>query len=136
MNISLTDQYALKAIFDLALQPAAANIKIGDIAKRQSIPQKFLETILMRLKQGGFVTSRRGVEGGYRLLHTPDQIAIGEVLRYMCGARKSKRQRPDALSDLWTRVDAADSVLDQISFAEVARRWRESQARPVSNWEI
>jgi Rrf2 family protein len=137
MNISVTDQYALQAIFDLALQPKDASVKIGDIAKRQNIPQKFLETILMRLKQGGFVTSRRGIEGGYRLLRMADQITIGEVLRFMYGTRSRKRQRPDVFSDLWKRVDAAvDSVLDHLSFAEVASRWRESQARYVPSWEI
>ena len=137
MNISVTDQYALQAIFDLALQPADARVKVGDIAQRQDIPQKFLETILIRLKQGGFVASRRGVEGGYRLLRTADQITIGEVLRHMYGARRSKRARPAALADLWTRVDCAiDGVLDHTSFAEVARRWRESQSRHVGDWII
>jgi DNA-binding IscR family transcriptional regulator len=66
-----------------------------------------------------------------------DQITIGEVLRFMYGTRSRKRQRPDVFSDLWKRVDAAvDSVLDHLSFAEVASRWRESQARYVPSWEI
>ena len=53
-------EYALRAVFDLASQPASHPIKIADIARRQSIPQKFLGVILASLKQGGFVESRRG----------------------------------------------------------------------------
>ncbi|RPI07932.1 MAG: transcriptional regulator, partial [Acidobacteriales bacterium] len=65
MPISLKADYALKAVFDLTLQPPGVPIKIAGIAKRQKIPQKFLELILAGLKQGGFVESRRGAEGGY-----------------------------------------------------------------------
>ena len=84
MNISVKSEYALKAVFDLASQylagrPGGANmppIKIADIAKRQKIPQKFLELILAGLKQNGFVDSRRGAEGGYLLARSPDSITI------------------------------------------------------------
>jgi Rrf2 family transcriptional regulator, cysteine metabolism repressor len=139
MNISVTDQYALRAMFDLAMQPPSENVKISDIAQRQDIPQKFLEVILGRLKQGGFVQSRRGADGGYRLLLPADQITIGQVLRFMDGAKRGARQRAkhEALADLWKRVDAAiDKVVDHTSFAEVARRWRESQSKYVPNWDI
>ena len=71
MNISVKGDYALHAIFDLALQRPGQPIKIADIARRQKIPQKFLELILSRLKQGGFVESRRGAEGGYLLARPP-----------------------------------------------------------------
>src|SRR4051794_25478169 len=57
MNISVKSEYALKAIFDLANQPQGESVKIAEIAKRQQIPQKFLELILASLKQGGFVES-------------------------------------------------------------------------------
>jgi Rrf2 family transcriptional regulator, cysteine metabolism repressor len=139
MNISVTDQYALQAMFDLAMQPPSDNVKISDIAQRQNIPQKFLEVILGRLKQGGFVQSRRGADGGYRLLLPADQITIGQVMRFMDGAKRGARQRAkhEALADLWKRVDAAvDKVVDHTSFAEVARRWRESQSKYVPNWDI
>ena len=66
MNISVKGEYALHAIFDLAIQKPGEPIKIADIARRQKIPQKFLELILAGLKQGGFVESRRGAELGWR----------------------------------------------------------------------
>lgn len=137
MNISVKGEYALQAIFDLAMQPAGESVKIADIARRQKIPQKFLELILASLKQGGFVESRRGAEGGYRLAKPADQITIGEVLKFVEHGKKSRRAAPDAFSDVWKRVDASISaILDRTTFAELARRWKESQMRYVPNWEI
>jgi Rrf2 family transcriptional regulator, cysteine metabolism repressor len=137
MNISVKGEYALQAIFDLATQPVGEPVKIADIATRQKIPQKFLELILASLKQGGFVESRRGAEGGYRLARPADQITIGEVLKFVEGGKKAKRTTPDAFSDIWKRVDLAISgVLDRTTFAELVRKWKEMQNRYVPNWEI
>ncbi len=90
MNISVKGEYALHAIFDLALQKFGEPIKIADIAKRQKIPQKFLELILAGLKQGGFVESRRGAEGGYLLARAPEAITVGQVMRYVEGVQKQQ----------------------------------------------
>src|ERR1700680_3150402 len=91
MNISVKSEYALLALFDLALQPAGEPVKIADIARRQKIPQKFLELILSSLKQGGFVESRRGAEGGYRLARAADQITAGAVRAYVQARKKKER---------------------------------------------
>ena len=93
MNVSVKGTYALQAIFDLALEHSGDPVKIADIARRQKIPQKFLELILAGLKQGGFVVSKRGAEGGYLLARPADAITIGEVLRYIEGAKVVKTQR-------------------------------------------
>ena len=136
MNISVKGEYALQAIFDLALQPAGEPVKIADIARRQKIPQKFLELILASLKQGGFVESRRGAEGGYRLARTSDQITVGQVLRFVDG-KPSKREHGMAFADLWRKVDeSVGAIIDHTSFAELVRRWKESQTRYVPNWQI
>src|SRR5437879_1627489 len=119
------------------MQPAGEPIRIADIAQRQKIPQKFLELILASLKQAGFVESRRGAEGGYRLARPADQITIGEVLKFVEDARKAHHTASGAFTDLWTRVDAAvGAIVDRTTFAEVARRWKESQKRYMANWEI
>jgi Rrf2 family cysteine metabolism transcriptional repressor len=136
LNISVKGEYALQAIFDLALQPAGEPVKIADIARRQKIPQKFLELILSSLKQGGFVESRRGADGGYKLARLPEQITIGQVLAFLEG-KKPKRSAENAFTDVWKRVDASiAAILDHTTFAELARRWKESQKRYVPNWEI
>jgi Rrf2 family protein len=141
MNISVKAEYALQAIFDLASNPAAEPVKIAEIARRQEIPQKFLELILASLKQGGFVESRRGAEGGYLLSRRPEAITIGEVLRFVEGRQEERsrlrRKNDSPFSDLWERVDLAiDSVLDATSFAQLVREWKEKHSRFVPNWEI
>src|ERR1700759_2575538 len=90
MNISVKSEYALQAIFDLASQRPGEPVKIADIARRQKIPQKFLELILAGLKQGGFVESRRGAEGGYLLAREPEWLTVGELLRFVEGAATPK----------------------------------------------
>ena len=77
MNISSKGHYALQALFDLASQSNDEPVKIASIAKRQKIPQKFLESILSSLKQGGFVESHRGVAGGYHLARLSETITVG-----------------------------------------------------------
>lgn len=141
LSISVKAQYALRALLDLAVHQGGSPVKIAAIAKRQNIPQKFLELILASLRQGGFVESRRGAEGGYLLARPADQITVGQVLRYIEGTRVSKTPQPgpgdDPFSSMWKRVEeAVTQVLDRTTFAELAREWLERQARYVPYWEI
>ena len=137
MNISVKSAYALHAIFDLATQPPDQPIKIADIARRQQIPQKFLELILASLKHAGFVESRRGAEGGYRLAKPADQLTVGQVLRFVEPPKHGRPDANDPFTELWKRVDGSvDALLDTTTFAELARRWKESQSKYVPNWEI
>src|ERR1017187_9815983 len=140
MTISVKGEYALQALFDLASQPPGTPVKIGEIAKRQKIPQKFLELILAGLKQGGFVESRRGAEGGYLLVRPPETLTAGEVLRYVEGPQpgrsRSRRKGESPFAEMWSRVDLAVSdVLDHTTFAELRRAWAERNSRFVPNWE-
>lgn len=137
MNISVKSEYALLAVFDLALQPPGEPVKIAEVARRQKIPQKFLELILASLKQGGFVESRRGAEGGYRLAKPPNEITVGEVLRFVEDGKQSKRVASNPFHSIWNQVDqAVAAILDHTTFAELARNWQKSQARYVANWDI
>ena len=61
-------------------------VKIEDISRRKDIPRKYLEQILLILKGSGYIRSRRGVEGGYKLSKPPDAISLAEILRLMDGA--------------------------------------------------
>jgi Rrf2 family protein len=141
MFASVKSDYALLAIFDLATQRPGEAIRIADIARRQKIPQKFLELILAGLKQAGFVESRRGAEGGYLLARAPESITVGEVLRSVEGPQTGKgrtRRKAEApFTDLWRKVDAAVSgVVDRTTFADLRRDWNEKQTRYVLNWDI
>src|SRR5882724_9035676 len=136
MNISVKGEYALQAILDLAVQNRGAPVKIADIATRQHIPQKFLELILAGLKQGGFVESRRGAEGGYLLARPADGLSVGEVLRFVEGrqeARSKKRRQADSpFGSMWGRVDQAIGVvLESTNFAQLAREWKDRNNRFV-----
>jgi Rrf2 family protein len=141
MNISVKGEYALQAIFDLAMQRPGEPVRIADIAHRQKIPQKFLELILAGLKQAGFVESRRGAEGGYLLARAADSLTVGEVLRFVEGPHHSKgraRRKGDTpFTEMWQQVDQAVSgVIDRTTFADLMRGWQDKQNRFVLNWEI
>src|SRR5580658_7196380 len=141
MNISVKGEYALQAIFDLASSTTSEPVKIAEIARRQKIPQKFLELILANLKQGAFVESRRGAEGGYLLARRAESITVGDVLRFVEGRQEERaRQRrlsDSPFSDLWEQVDRAiDGVLDSTTFAQLVRDNTEKHNRFVPNWEI
>lgn len=83
--ISQRAKYALRALVSLAKTGPDEPLFIGDIAREQAIPKKFLEQILLQLKANGLVTSRRGKAGGYLLLRPAEDITYGEVLRIVDG---------------------------------------------------
>ena len=142
MNLSGKSEYALAAIFDLAAHHNGEPIKIALVAKRQKIPQKFLELILAALKQGGFVESRRGAEGGYLLARLPELITVGEVLRFIessreAGSRGGHRRVETPFTGLWRQVDnAVSGILDHTTFAQLVRDWADRQSRYVDDWTI
>ena len=86
MKLSKRGEYGLKAMIDLASQtePTAVT-QIKDIAARQQIPVKFLEQILLTLKNAGLLRSRAGVGGGYYLAKAPEAITLGQVVRVLDG---------------------------------------------------
>lgn len=140
MNISVKGDYALRAILDLAQRPSGVPIKIAEIAQRQGIPQKFLELILASLKQGGFLESRRGAEGGYLLARPAAEIRVGDVLRFVEGKRGRTRRRSveeGPFTEMWHQVDSAIcAVVDETTFASLAANWQEKQAELVPSWDI
>ena len=85
MLMSTRTQYALRAIFELARHQGEGPVKIADVARAQAIPPRFLEVILNQLKRTGFVASRRGNDGGYQLLRSPEDLTVGEVIRFIQG---------------------------------------------------
>jgi Rrf2 family protein len=140
-GISSKDEYALLAMFDLAQQKPGIPIRIAKIAERQKIPQKFLELILSELKRGGFVESRRGADGGYRLSRSPDTITVGEVLRFMKGTRDGRHNKQlegeNPFKELWSHADAKIlGIIDKATFGKLARDWQEQRSKNLPNWEI
>ncbi len=85
MAITQKCQYALRAIYELALRQSGGPCKIGAVAEAQDIPVRFLENILNGLKSAGFVDSVRGKDGGYFLARPASAITVGEVMRFVQG---------------------------------------------------
>ena len=87
MKLSKRGEYALRAMIDFGLAQALGKplLQVNELARKEDIPVKFLEQILMQLKAGGYLESRRGKHGGYLLAASPDQIRIGQVVRLIDG---------------------------------------------------
>lgn len=83
MVFTQKNQYAIRAVFELAKRRDQGPIKINEIAQAQKIPTRFLEIILNQMKHGGLLESKRGFYGGYTLIRSPDEITVGEILRLM-----------------------------------------------------
>ena len=86
MKLSKRGEYGLKAMIDLASQePGSGVIQIRDIALREKIPVKFLEQILLTLKNAGLLQSKLGSNGGYYLAKPPAEISLGQIVRVLDG---------------------------------------------------
>jgi Rrf2 family transcriptional regulator, cysteine metabolism repressor len=134
---SLKCQYALRALFELASRENEEVVSVGTIAREQAIPARFLEQILAQLKQGGYVASRRGIQGGYSLAVSAGALTVGQVVRFFEGplspvkgenageggpdAPPQPRRGRRAFADLWRRVqEAVEEVYDGTTFKDLA----------------
>jgi Rrf2 family protein len=83
--LSMKAKYALRALLRLAEEHGKGPVLISDLAEREHIPKKFLELILLDLKNKGILHSKKGKGGGYLLGKPPEAIAIGQVIRLLDG---------------------------------------------------
>lgn len=131
MRVSAKVDYALRAMLELA---AAGDLVKGEqLATAQGIPQKFLESILIDLRHAELVASRRGVEGGYALARSANEISVADVIRAVEGPIATVRgARPEdveyvgaaaALQPLWLDLRSAmRDVLEQTTMADLVAR--------------
>jgi Rrf2 family protein len=137
MRISHRGLYALRALMHLAESYERGLVKIHEIAAVEQIPEKFLEAILVLLKNARLVVSQRGREGGYRLRRPPAEILVGEVVRLIDGplaplgdvvelTRRVRTERQRAgLYELFLEVrNAASAILDHTTLADLLERDR------------
>ena len=134
MHITYKGDYALKTILDLAIHYGNGPVTIHELAKGADIPTKFLEQILLDLKRGGFVESKRGKVGGYLLSKKPSAIKLGEVIRFVDGpieplscVDKNYKGCRDidrcVLRKVWLKVaQATGDIVDGITFEDLARK--------------
>ena len=145
MAVSQKSQYGLRAIFELAKHHGQGVTTIAHIAAAQDIPPRFLEQILGQLRQGGFVESHRGPTGGYVLAVGPEEITVGQIIRFIDGPTAPVRCVDDpsgagcslhgrcVFVGLWLRVrDAIDEVYDGTTIADLVAQEQAAPAGAMS----
>ena len=131
MRVSAKTDYALRAMVELAAAEGGAPVKGERLANSQSIPLRFLENILLQLRNAGLIESRRGADGGYRLARPAAEITLADVIRAIdgplagvSGARPESldfQGRAEPLREVWVAVRAAlRGVLEHVTLADVA----------------
>ena len=85
MRVSRKTDYALRALFTLVDHYGGTPIPIRELARRNDVPKRFLEQIMLALKSQGWVDSSAGIRGGYFLAKNPAKISMGEVVRHFDG---------------------------------------------------
>jgi Rrf2 family protein len=137
-TISKRTQYGLKALLALGQRYRQGPLLIATLAREESIPLKFLEVILLKLKRNGLLESKKGKGGGYRLSRAPSTITLGSVIRMMegplaplpCASETAFRpcQECSDIETCGTRIimrqvrDATADVLDKTTLADLLRR--------------
>ena len=131
MRVSAKVDYAIRAMAELAAAPGLVTAE--QLASAQSIPPKFLESILSQLRSSGLVSSQRGSAGGYQLARPANEISIAEVIRELEGPIATVRGvRPDELEyvgaaaglrDVWLELRTQiRGVLEQTTLADVVHK--------------
>lgn len=124
MRLSKQTEYGLRAIVQLARIGPRQYVQSRDLSEAEALPNKFLEAILLTLRRGGFLESKVGREGGYRLAKPPREIRIGELIRRLEGRLTLKEG--DVANDIspgeiavhllnQKLTEATDEVLDSLT---------------------
>lgn len=132
--ISNKAKYAFRALLTIAAASEGEAMTSAEIARRHTLPHKFLEQILLDLKKAGLLDSRRGKSGGYVMLRPADTISFGEVLRLFegplaplpCLSRQSYRRCEDCVTESACEIrrefgrayDASRQILDARTIAD------------------
>ena len=136
--LSKRAKYALKALLALTEHKGDEPVRIADLAARERIPPKFLELILLDLRNQGMVQSRKGKRGGYLLARDPSRIPVGQVVRLLdgplapvpCASQTGSVRCDDCADEAACGVrlamkevrDSTARILDKMSLATLARR--------------
>ena len=136
--LSKKAKYAIKALLALADADPEEPVRISDIARAEQIPPKFLELILLGLKNHGILQSRKGKGGGYLLARTPSEIYLGQIVRMFdgplapvpCASQTAYIRCADCRSEAECGVhlamkqvrDATSRVLDGTTLADLRRQ--------------
>ena len=135
MKLSKKAEYALRALVAMGREREGTNFSIQDLARSERIPLKFLEQILLALKNGGLLRSKRGVGGGYQLVTHPARITLGEVVALFDGPFDPI---PDADHDALGQVfsELRDQVAQWFAEHTVAQIIAKERSRETVSFDI
>lgn len=135
MKLSTKSRYGVRLMVEMTLQYNRGPIRLGDIARRQGIPSKYLEQIIIPLKKAKYLSSVRGPRGGHMLTVAPDRISVGEIVVLLegginltkCTANPEICARSDQCITRILWEEATEAILEKlnrVTFADLAQRAR------------
>jgi Rrf2 family transcriptional regulator, iron-sulfur cluster assembly transcription factor len=138
MKLSTRSRYGTRLMLDMAEHYDEGPIQLGVIAKRQGIPPKYLEQIIIPLKKANYVKSLRGYKGGHMLARRPEEITVGEIVALMEGGLKltvcteapeiCERSETCVTRLLWKQAtDAMTEKLDAVTLADLVKMVRANE---------
>lgn len=134
MIVSTRGRYALRVLIDMAEHSEQERIPLKEIAERQNISQKYIESIMTLLSKNGFIDGVHGKGGGYMLNRTPQEYKVGDILRLTegtlapvaclerCAAPCEKKGECRTIG-MWTKLDELiEGYLDTVSVADLMKK--------------
>jgi len=128
VKLSREEQYGIMALVDLAYNLNGGPAQVRQIARRQKIPQRFLEQIFAKLRQSEVVIGKRGPRGGYSLAKDPKEIRLEEVMKALRPKlQEEEKMEVPALAGLidtvWSEIEGSfQSTLRGVSLANLCQR--------------
>ncbi len=136
MKLSTRSRYGTRMMVDLAQHYDEGPVQIGDIAKRQDISVKYLEQLIIPLKEAKFVKSFRGPKGGHMLAKSPKEITIGQIVKVLEGgidlsacvenADVCDRSASCLTRGIW--ADATKAMFDQLNSIPLSKAIKERKS--------
>jgi len=143
--LSMRVKYGIRAILHLARNRDGNPIRTSDIAEKEAIPRKFLEAILVELRNAGMVRSQMGKAGGYKLERNPDTITLSQIIRMIDGpiaqvpcvsqmayapCKDCVDEKTCVLRSVMKQVrDSTARILDDTTFQDLLDREKQLQER-------
>ena len=150
MKVSVKATYGILAGLDLALHNGTNPVQSKAIAKRQGIPIRFLEQVLLAMKKAGVVESVRGAQGGYLLNKRPADVSFAKIVEALDGSlmpqlahatgargRQGRSKQDRLLGVVWEKVRQAElAVFSAVTLKELAERHREIEQEQALMYHI
>lgn len=143
MKLSTKGRYGLRAMLDIALKQENGPVTSHTVAVSQGISERYLEQLLIPLKQAGLVKSIRGSQGGYTLARKPAQITVGDIIRVLEGPiapvdcvnelypEECERLNNCVTRRIWSRIrDSITEILDSYTLEDLVQETHNTHQSP------